>query len=168
MGGVDKGWAEYQGQPLIHHVLHAIKPQVGQIIISANRELDRYKQLGHPVYPDSTDDFPGPLSGLSTCLPHLRTPLFQLLPCDTPQLPSDLTQRLGKALGKHQAAIPVDEHGQQPLCGLYRKEAETPLRAYLLGGQSRVMAWAASLNCVLAEGFTDPAFVNVNGLADLE
>ncbi|WP_207233541.1 NTP transferase domain-containing protein [Salinicola tamaricis] len=45
MGGEDKGWVELAGRPLIEHVLARLRPQVGALMISANRHLPRYRGL---------------------------------------------------------------------------------------------------------------------------
>ncbi len=151
MGGVDKGWVDYQGKPLIEHVIHRLQPHVDDIIISANREIARYQSLGYPVYPDLTPDYAGPLSGLASCLPHLKAPLFQLAPCDTPTLPHNLTEQLRQRLGNRMAAIPQDAHSAQPLCGLYRATVQTSLDEAVKHEQRRVMAWMQSLSHALVK-----------------
>ncbi|MEO6146833.1 MAG: NTP transferase domain-containing protein, partial [Sulfuriferula sp.] len=49
MGGQDKGWVKLYGLPLVAHVLAHIQPQVDEILISANRNLDDYRALGYVV-----------------------------------------------------------------------------------------------------------------------
>ena len=46
MGGIDKGLQELEGRPLAQWVLDRLSPQVGSVLISANRNLDRYAELG--------------------------------------------------------------------------------------------------------------------------
>ena len=46
MGGVDKGLVTLNGRPLIKQALDAIEPQVGAVVINANRNIDRYRELG--------------------------------------------------------------------------------------------------------------------------
>jgi len=58
MGGVDKGLIEYQGRPLIEWALAALMPQVDQLVISANRNLDTYAAYGHRVLSDTCPTFP--------------------------------------------------------------------------------------------------------------
>lgn len=65
MGGVDKPLQPFQGRALVSHVIDRVAPQTGgRILISANRHLDDYRRLGHPVLPDPLPDFPGPLAGI--------------------------------------------------------------------------------------------------------
>ena len=45
MGGVDKGLQLLNGRPLWRHVADSLEPQVGRLVISANRNLE-YWQIG--------------------------------------------------------------------------------------------------------------------------
>ena len=54
MGGIDKGLALLHRRPLIAWVAERIAPQVSEMFISANRNLDQYRKLGYPVLPDAT------------------------------------------------------------------------------------------------------------------
>ena len=73
MGGVDKGLQEFSGQPLVWHALQRLQPQVGSVIINANRYLTRYQQWGVEVHPDPLEDFQGPLAGFLIGLQAART-----------------------------------------------------------------------------------------------
>ena len=42
MGGQDKGLLEWHGQPLIAHLQHLVRPLTDDLIISCNRNLERY------------------------------------------------------------------------------------------------------------------------------
>ena len=52
MGGVDKGLQNYLGMPLAQHALQRLAPQVGKLMINANRNLSAYESMGVPVWPD--------------------------------------------------------------------------------------------------------------------
>jgi len=109
MGGRDKGWVDWQGRPLILHVIERLRPQVGALMISANRELPAYQALGYPVIPDdgataataqrpdSPTPHQGPLAGLLAGLRAATTPWVALVPCDGPAFPADLVARLASA-----------------------------------------------------------------------
>ncbi|MEZ0273190.1 MAG: NTP transferase domain-containing protein, partial [Methylophilaceae bacterium] len=62
MGGVDKGLVPFQGKPLVTHVLERLRPQVDEILVNANREIDTYAKFGYPVVPDAIGGFAGPLA----------------------------------------------------------------------------------------------------------
>ncbi len=48
MGGVDKGLQDHLGVPLALHALRRLAPQVGRLMINANRNLDVYASMGVP------------------------------------------------------------------------------------------------------------------------
>ncbi|MFY7917306.1 MAG: NTP transferase domain-containing protein, partial [Rubrivivax sp.] len=80
MGGVDKGLQNFQGAPLALHALMRLAPQVGALMVNANRNLGAYEALEVPVWPDSTPDFAGPLAGMLTGLEHCETPWMATVP----------------------------------------------------------------------------------------
>ena len=98
MGGVDKGWVELAGAPMIAHVLRRLAPQVDDILINANQNLERYRALGHPVFADTVGGFAGPLAGLHAGMTHATREMVVTVPCDSPFLPPDLVDRLHAGL----------------------------------------------------------------------
>ena len=54
MGGLDKGLQPLQGRPLVEHAIERLRPQVGALAISANRNVDVYRRYGFPVWPDAS------------------------------------------------------------------------------------------------------------------
>lgn len=166
MGGVDKGLVPLRGRPLVAHVLDALQPQVGTLMISANRHLDDYRSLGHPAWPDDLPDYPGPLAGLVTGLAHCGTPWLVSAPCDTPTLPPDLVARLAAAATREGAAIAMaatsdagarDATGRagagqwrsQPVFALVQASLLESLRAFLADGGRKVGHWMGEQGRVL-------------------
>ncbi|WP_087722598.1 molybdenum cofactor guanylyltransferase MobA [Pandoraea sp. PE-S2T-3] len=98
MGGRDKGLQLFDGQPLAAHVLARLQPQVGTLLISANRNHAAYAALGADVVSDETQDFAGPLAGMLAGLRAAKTEYVLTAPCDSPLLPDDLAARLAAAL----------------------------------------------------------------------
>ncbi|MCH2242904.1 MAG: NTP transferase domain-containing protein, partial [Aquabacterium sp.] len=98
MGGADKGLLEHHGRTLAEAVLQRLAPQVGTVLISANRNLERYRQLGArhgaQVISDTVPGHPGPLAGMLAGLQHGQADWLATAACDTPQLPPDLIARL--------------------------------------------------------------------------
>jgi molybdopterin-guanine dinucleotide biosynthesis protein A len=105
MGGIDKGLQNFNGTPLALHALMRLSPQVGELMINANRNLAAYESFGVPVWPDGLADYAGPLAGFLTGLERCETPYLLTVPCDTPLFPLDLAQRLGEALLAQDAEI---------------------------------------------------------------
>jgi len=170
MGGVDKGLQELRGRPLVQWVFERLAPQVGSVLINANRNLPRYAGFGCPVLPDRIPDFAGPLAGLHAALAQAATPLIVTVPCDSPFLPADLVQRLHAALAADNADLAVASAGgrvHRAFC-LARRELLPQLDAFLAAGGRKVGLWHASLNAVEV-AFDDEAeaFGNINTLEEL-
>ena len=170
MGGLEKGLQGFQGRPLVAHALARLAPQVGPLLISANRHLAEYAQFGTTVLPDASDAFQGPLAGLLQGLRAARTPWLLCVPCDVPQLPADLGARLADAL-LHQGgsvAIAVDAQGRsQPLFALIHTELRDTLEAALARGERRVEAWMHSHGARGVRFGVSEAFRNLNTRAEL-
>ena len=165
-GGQDKGLVEVAGRPMIDHVLDRFRPQVGRLLISANRNLDAYEAYGVPVIPDGDDMFRGPLAGVAVALQHAETRWVAVAPCDAPLLPEDLVSRLSTAtLGATAADIAVAHDGQrmQSMVALLRRDLAEDLDAYLSSGERKVDRWYARHDMRLVD-FSDRAesFLNVN------
>jgi molybdopterin-guanine dinucleotide biosynthesis protein A len=172
MGGIDKGWQEYRGQPLIQHALERLRPQVDEVLISANRNLARYQQLGHPVVSDLQQGFPGPLAGILAAGRQASAPWLLVVPCDLPQLPLDLAWRLLNAAeqGSAQLAMAHDGVRSQQLCLLLQRRLLDDLDGYLACGERRVISWIERHSWAQADFSDRPqAFCNINHLtADTE
>jgi len=171
MGGADKGLQLLDGRPLVHWVLDRLRPQVGRVVISANRNLDRYREFGCPVLSDTLSGFAGPLAGLQAALTEAATPFLLAAPCDSPGMPGDLGARLFQALETARAdlAVPRAEGRVHRAFCLVRRELLPRLDAFLADGGRKLGLWHESLNTVEVD-FDDRAgaFANINSLADLE
>jgi molybdopterin-guanine dinucleotide biosynthesis protein A len=170
MGGVDKGWVELAGQPMIAHVLERLRPQVGAILINANQNLERYARLGVPVIPDVVGGFAGPLAGLHAGMTRSTQAYVVTVPCDSPFLPPDLVQRLAEGLEETGAKLAVAKTFDQPhpvFC-LARRSVLSHLAAYLEAGGRKIDAWYATL-AVTEVAFDDEAdaFRNINTADEL-
>ena len=174
MGGVDKGLQNHFGMPLALHALLRLQPQVGHIMINANRNLGAYEAMGVPVWPDPLPDFPGPLVGLLAGLERCETPYLVSVPCDTPDFPTDLVSRLAAALAGSDADIAMaatQQDGElrtQPVFCLLKTELSESLVAFLHAGQRKVDRWTA-LHRVVPVVFDDAAaFFNANTVGELQ
>ncbi len=96
MGGIDKGLQAHRGVPLALHALLRLAPQVGHVMINANRNLAAYESMGVPVWTDDLPDFAGPLAGFLTGLERCETPYLATVPCDSPLFPQDLVAAPGR------------------------------------------------------------------------
>jgi len=165
MGGADKGLMPLAGRPMVEHVIDALRPQVGAILLSANRNQERYAATGYPVIADALDGYQGPLAGLATALRQHVTEFLVTVPCDAPLLPADLVRRLLAACEASDADVAVASDGerQQSVFLLARARVAPALEAYLAGGGRKVDAWLSRVRVAVADFSDEPgAFVNVN------
>ncbi len=171
MGGADKGLLQLNGESLARHALRRLRPQAGELLISANRNLADYASLGARVLPDEASQaFSGPLAGMAAGLRACTTPWLLCVPCDGPWLPLDLARRLGEAAlsGGRDAAIAVAGGRRQPVYALLRRELLGSLLEFLRGEDRRVEAWLRTVGFAEA-AFDDPqSFDNINLPEQLE
>lgn len=169
MDGCDKGLQLLAGRPLAAHVIERLAPQVGALLVNANRNHEAYAALGHPVIADTLAGFAGPLAGLQAGLAACRTPLLATVPCDAPLLPDDLIARLmaGLAESAAPAAAAFADGRLQPAFMLCRREVADKLERYLESGGRRIHTWLEGIG-VCAVPFADSkAFINVNTPSEL-
>lgn len=182
MGGVDKGLQQFRGQPLALHALRRLAPQVGAVMINANRNLAAYAAMGVPVWPDDLTDYPGPLAGFLAGLAHCTTDWLLTVPCDTPLFPTDLARRLADAAAAAGADLamacapePQADGGtrlrNQPVFCLLRASLRESLERFTERGGRKVEQWAREQRCAIAHfdrpGDDPLAFRNTNTLAEL-
>lgn len=165
MGGVDKGLVEFLGKPLVAHVIQRLNPQVDEILINANREIERYAAFGHPVIQDDIEGFAGPLAGLHKGMREAKHPYVLTVPCDSPLLPMNLVGRLMNGLIERDADLAVAKTGTQahPVFCLCRKTLLPNLESFLQNGGRKIDAWYSALEVVEIYFNENPqAFTNVN------
>ena len=163
MGGVDKGLTSLRGRPLIAWVLERLAPQVGELFINANQNLDQYRALGYPVVSDEIGGFAGPLAGLQAGMRAARTAFVLTCPCDSPFLPMDLATRLFAALNGADLAVVKTGIWHQPVFALVRTALLPNLTAFLEKGGRKIDAWYATLKFVeVVFDDEEAAFSNIN------
>jgi len=170
MAHQDKGLVLLNGAPMVAHVARRLAPQVGRLIISANRHAERYAQYGTVVADGepALGDFQGPLVGIAAGLAaasHADVDWVVAVPCDTPFLPHDLATRLIAEAVSAKAPLAYAMAGGQrhAACMALRPSLLPDLRAYLLAGDRKVGLWQARVGGVAACFDDAPdAFMNVN------
>ena len=169
MGGEDKGLLTFRARPLIEWVLAGLQPQVGHILISANRHAAQYRQYGYFVLADAQPDYQGPLAGIVAALRMTATPYLLVVPCDAPRVPAALAQRLLAQLQAQQADVAVAHDGirLQPTYALIAQHLLADAQAFFAAGGRSLKAWYARQRMVSVD-FADCAlqFRNMNTPAE--
>ena len=178
LGGRDKGLITYQNQLLVEKALEMIRPRCRQIIISANRNLEQFRQYGFPVVTDIEPGFRGPLMGIYSAMTYLlesgtvdaTNHGLLTLPCDMPNIPDQILDQLhDQSRDQRHAIITKDARGEQYLLGTLPLHLRDNLKAYLNQGNNKVADWILSLNPQVIRAQPQTlCFHNINREEDLD
>lgn len=166
LGGIDKAWLERDGVPQVLRWRRRFPDEVSAILVSANRNSDRYAAHGLIAIPDRIADA-GPLGGLDALASACKTPWLFTLPVDLVGT-NDCLLRTLVTMRDEDGAYAVDDDGAQPLVALWRRDAlRTACAAAFAAGAGAVHALQATLamSPVVFSGFR---FGNLNTPADLD
>ena len=172
MGGRNKAEIELSGETLLARTVARARPQVGRLLLSANRDPAEFKAYGLPVLADTIGDHWGPLAGVLAGLDYLAKTWPQIgwlasFPTDSPFFPTDLVKRLAEAMEGHQIAM-ATAHGQlQPVFTLWPVGIASELRTALGGGMRKVEDFARRYRLATVEWPVD-VFFNINTPEDLQ
>jgi len=169
MGGIDKGLIPFHHRPLIESAIHRLKPQVGSIMINANRNLEQYATYGYPIVSDADSSFSGPLAGFAAGLKACPTKYLVTAPCDSPLLPTNLVQLLSTKLAEGSFdlvyASSKDNAGKtwaQPVFCLMHISLLKSLEEFISLGDLKIDRWFKELNSSTVVFDSESAFANVN------
>jgi molybdopterin-guanine dinucleotide biosynthesis protein A len=175
MGGGDKGLLLLQDKPLVAHSIEKLEPQVGRILLNANRNQVTYQTYGHPVYSDTYPGYVGPLAGFHVGLSHCKAPYLAIIPCDTPLFPEDLIQKLFQALESQHADLSYvitynarQQKQSHPVFCLMRNGLKDHLAAFLETGQRKIDRWFAQLKSTEVTFMQEDLFMNINTPEELD
>jgi len=190
-GGTDKGLIPFRQKTMISSVIDTLRPQVNDLIISANANLETYQQFGYSVIPDQTTGFYGPLMGIYSAMRYISDIHFPaaeqvnkaqakinhqpepvsllVVPCDMPLLPGNLKDALLNAqTHSQQISVVRENHRLQPLVLLLPLSHMSQLANYLNEGNHKVTDWVLSTNPAICD-FTAQSccFNNINSVTEL-
>jgi molybdopterin-guanine dinucleotide biosynthesis protein A len=178
MGGGDKCLQALGGKPMLAHVLARLRPQVSDVVISANS--DQFAGFGTPVVADNVSGYQGPLAGVEAGLTWIaanrpRASWAVTVPGDTPFIPDNLVRRLAEACrAVGTMAVARSETGVHPVVGLWPVTMAADLKEALATGLRKASRWAETQGA--AEVFFPPSeiggrqvdsFFNINRRDDL-
>lgn len=169
LGGIDKGLVKLNNIPLVQHLINRIQPQVCQVIISANRNIERYSQLGFPTYADDITGYAGPLAGILKTLQHCESEWLLTVPADSPLIPHDLAERLVQNSNNNKVVIAHDGQHLHPTFALIHKSLTSSLEDFLQKGERKARLWMQQ-QAHTSVDFSEQAdsFMNINTEAELK
>jgi molybdopterin-guanine dinucleotide biosynthesis protein A len=112
MGGQDKGLLEWQGLPLIAHLHRQTRELSDDLIISCNRNREKYAPFADQLVHDDNGDFPGPLAGIRAGLAVARHAYLMVLPCDVPKIDASLLNAMRETASQHPDKPLMLRHGE--------------------------------------------------------
>ena len=166
MGGEDKGLVRVNGEAMVVHALRGLAPQAGALLINANRNQERYAELGAcDVVADADSDYAGPLAGMASAMQRATTRYILTVPCDSPLLAPSLGECLFGALVANDAEVSVAHDGtrMQPVFALLDCTLRQSIVTYLASGGRKIDAWYAERRLALTDLADYPdMFLNIN------
>lgn len=166
LGGIDKAWLERDGIPQVLRWQRRFADEVGAMLVSANRNPERYAEHGLVVVKDRVQDI-GPLGALEALASACTAPWLFTLPVDLVGT-NDCLLRTLVAMRGVDGAFAVDDDGVQPLIALWRRDALRAACAETIATADtavhRLQA-AMTMSRVVFSGFR---FGNLNTPADLD
>ncbi|NYT65515.1 molybdenum cofactor guanylyltransferase [Alcaligenaceae bacterium] len=167
---VEKGLVEVGGQPLVLRMLNYMQPRVTDVWISANSQLQTYANYAPVIVDDpALGEYQGPLAGIASVLPYVRTPWLFVMPVDIPYPPASLLAVLLQYANNGLAKIYyVHAQREHPLCMLMHVDLGSGLREYLRSGSRKVQDWQRQ-NAAMTVAFQGDLneFLNINTPEDL-
>lgn len=178
MRGMDKGLAQYKNTPLIKLVIKKIEPQVSNIIISANRNIEQYKNFGYPVVTDldsasnqknNNDVYQGPLAGIAASLPLCTNEWVFIIACDMPLISDTIVSQLENNLkaNNDKTIVIAEANKKLQLAMLLNKNLLTSIQLSLENNQLKLMQWVSSNQISVVEFSAENEFRNFNYFKDL-
>lgn len=166
LGGVNKGLVEIEGKSLIQWTYDALQTQVNEIYISANEDLEQYRQITQNILNDDERFYrDGPLAGIHSLAQFVDPEdIIQVVTCDLPLLPKDLViKHLDELEEKKLDAIYPKDHEREHY-GLLMFQAKhiDKIEKLLLQKQRRIRDFLSEMNSEVLFFDTTEMFINGN------
>lgn len=182
--GRDKSRLVIDGRPILERQLELVGPVVSDIlIVTSDARAASFAGIraaaGAPPVRVTVDRYPdsGPLGAILTALDSTSADAVFVIAGDMPHVTRPLVDALAAlhaGPGSPAATVPASARGLEPLCAIYGRAAEAPLRAALDAGRLALQdvlpdldPRVLPLDAVVRAGDPDTLFRNVNSPGDL-
>ena len=165
LGGQDKGLIEFDGRLMIEILIERLQGQQLDILINANRNQATYQSYDYPVIGDELEDYQGPLAGFASAMASVKTRYILTLPCDSPMLADNFSDRFIETQDREESPICVAHDGErlQPVYALIDTQLLDDLKLFLDGGERKIDRWYAQHNYARVDFSDNTAmFQNIN------
>jgi len=171
--GEEKGLALFNGKPLVSYAIEVLQPICGKLIISANNQIEEYKQYGFDVVQDEVPGV-GPMGGILTCLKKSESRFNLILSCDTPFMSSAVFEYLLESADRYQVVAPKHDGFVEPLCSVYATNVLWELQHSIESGNFKMYDFFKKVEFKtidISPGlpfYSDDLFVNINTPKELK
>lgn len=169
LGGADKAWLSRDGMPQVSRWARRWPGEHGPVLVSANREHERYADAGLTAVPDRIAEYGrdrGPLGGLDALAAACATRWLFTLPVDMVGA-NDCLLRTLISQRSADGAFAHDDDGPQPLVALWRRDALRVACAEAFAANERAAHRLAQRLDLPAVVFAGVRFGNLNTPEDL-
>ena len=166
--GKDKGFLKLKGETFMNHIIKALKPIVGDIIIVSNNsdyDVFKLKRVGD-IMEDS-----GPLAGWYTGLFYSETENNIVLSCDVPLINTLVLEKLIENITSETDVIQCESQGKtMPLVSMYKKHCMHPILNLLQAGERRLQFAIKGLEVrtIKLDPELEKTVRNINTIEDLK
>lgn len=175
MGGEDKALKSYQDKPMIEHITAKLpQDRVNRLVISCNRNFEKYKRYSDALVSDHSypniEPFAGPLLGILSAMDAYPDDHWLILPCDTPDISSEIIERLIHAYEQSSALVSclAVEGKLQPLHCLLSSSVRDSIVEFLSVGKRRAQEWIRSHEPLVVDcSDKSESLKNINAPSDL-
>ena len=172
---VNTAFLPLAGRPLLAHVLERLSPQVEQIVISTNSELERFAAFGLPIITDLRVGHQGPLAGVEAAFAGTEADWILSVAVDLPFLPAQLLDKMREPLqymSTHEPVVAMSGGQHHYVVALWPRSVVNQLSAALTNGAFSLRDWFQchphrTVMFAFADNEPDP-FFNINRPAELQ
>ena len=164
LGGADKAWLQRGGVPQVLRLAKRLSGETASVLVSANRDLQRYTDAGLTAIPDRRSNI-GPIAGLDALVAACATPWLLTIPVDLVDVNDCLLRTLAAAAGE--GAFAIDDDGAQPLVALWRVETLRATSSQALAENDTAIHALQARIGMTGVRFAGFRFGNLNTPADL-
>jgi molybdenum cofactor guanylyltransferase len=145
--GYDKALIDFQGRPILAHVIDTLRELSDDVIVVSNR-VEAYTAFGARVVPDY-DPPAGPLGGVAAGLAAMQCDRCLVVACDMPFLNLALLRYLIERSTAADAVVLRLDDDFEPLHAVYRRACLASIRQHLSIGDRRVISFYADVRLTI-------------------